>query len=303
MQAFYILIAFLAGCGLPLQAAANARLGRAVANPFAAATLQLFIAAALLLLMAAATEQLAALQGVVRAAWWQLLAGLASAAYVVAGIVLFPRLGAVVTVGLFIAGQACASLVLDGFGLFGIAVRPLVPQAWLGVAAIALGLALIVGAQAVRATGRAGWMLLAAGCGALLPVQGAINVSFVGVLGAPLAVAAASFVVATLGMGAVYLGMRRIGLGVKAGVAGLAAMPWWGWSGGLVGACYVTSVFTAMPRIGAAATIGFTIAGQQLVSILIDRYGLLGLPAGAISRKRLVGVMVLLGGVLSIKLA
>ena len=30
-----------------------------------------------------------------------------------------------------------------------------------------------------------------------------------------------------------------------------SGMPWWGWLGGLVGACYVTSVFTAMPRIGA----------------------------------------------------
>lgn len=301
-----ILIAFLAGCGLPLQAAANARLGRAVGNPFAAATLQLLIAAALLLLAAGVTGQLAALAHLAGASPWQLLAGLASAIYVVAGIVLFPRLGAVTTVGLLIAGQAGASLALDGLGLFGIPLRPPGLSTWLGAAAVALGIALIVGARSRAQAGapaRAAPMALAAACGALLPVQGALNVSFVAVLNAPLAVALTSFVVAGVGMGAVYLGTRALGLGGPPRAAGLAQLPWWGWSGGLVGACYITAVFTAMPRIGAAATIGFTIAGQQLVSLLIDRYGLLGLPGGPVPRARLAGAILLLGGVLSIKLA
>ncbi len=305
MNAFYILIAFLAGCGLPLQAAANARLSRALASPFAAATVQLLIAAVLLLLGAAATGQLGALQQLGHAAWWQPMAGLASAAYVVAGIVLFPRLGAVVTVGLFIAGQAGVSLLLDGFGLFGIAARGLGLQAGIGAAAVASGIVLIVRGQAsplVVRERRAGWMVLAAAAGALLPLQGAVNASFMRVLGAPLAVALSSFAVAALGMFAVFLAARGAGLAERPQAAGLSAMPWWGWLGGLVGACYVTSVFTAMPRIGAASTVGFTIAGQQLVSILIDRFGLLGLPGGAVSRTRLLGALVLLAGVVSIKL-
>jgi transporter family-2 protein len=305
MNAFYILIAFLAGCGLPLQAAANARLSRALASPFAAATVQLSIAAFLLILAAAAGGQLGALGQLGRSAWWQPLAGLASAAYVVAGLVLFPRLGAVVTIGLFIAGQAGASLLLDGLGLFGIAARDQGVQAWIGAAAVAAGILLIVRGQAGQAGGRedrAGWMLLAALAGALLPLQGAVNASFMRVLGAPLAVALTSFAVAALGMLAVFVAARATALAEPPRAAGLGAMPWWGWLGGLVGACYVTSVFMAMPHIGAAATVGFTIAGQQLVSILVDRFGLLGLPGGAVSRTRLLGATVLLAGVVSIKL-
>ena len=305
MNAFYILIAFLAGCGLPLQAAANARLGRAVASPFAAATVQLSIAAVLLLLGAAATGQLAALQRLGQASWWQPLAGLASAAYVVAGIVVFARLGAVLTVGLFIAGQASASLLLDGLGLFGIAARDFGVPAAIGAAAVAAGIVLIVRGQAGRGAvreARMGWMVLAAVAGALLPVQGAVNAGFMKVLGAPLAVALTSFAVAALGMLVVFLVARGARLAEPPHLAGLASMPWWGWLGGLVGACYVTSVFMAMPRIGAAATVGFTIAGQQLVSILIDRFGLLGLQGGAVSRTRLLGALVLLMGVVSIKL-
>ena len=63
---------------------------------------------------------------------WHLVGGLGSAIYITAGILLFPRLGSLVTVGLFIAGQMLASLALDGFG-------------WLGVAREALGLAGVAG--------------------------------------------------------------------------------------------------------------------------------------------------------------
>jgi uncharacterized membrane protein YdcZ (DUF606 family) len=64
----------------------------------------------------------------------------------------------------------------------------------------------------------------------------------------------------------------------------------------------VTSVFLALPVIGAAATVGFTIAGQQVVAILTDRFGLFGLPKSAVSGVRLAGALVLLAGVVSIKL-
>jgi transporter family-2 protein len=74
-------------------------------------------------------------------------------------------------------------------------------------------------------------------------------------------------------------------------------MPWWGWLGGFVGAYYVVTVFTAIPEIGTAATVGLTIVGQQLVSMIVDRYGLLRLPQRPISELRLTGVGLLLVGV------
>ena len=73
-------------------------------------------------------------------------------------------------------------------------------------------------------------------------------------------------------------------------------MPWWGWLGGLCGATYVTAVFMLMPEIGAAPVVVLTVAGQQLSSVVIDRYGLLRLPPREISPRRLTGVAVLLAG-------
>jgi transporter family-2 protein len=60
---------------------------------------------------------------------------------------------------------------------------------------------------------------------------------------------------------------------------------------------YVVTVFIAIPKIGTAATIGLTIVGQQLVSMLVDRYGLLQLPQRPISGLRLTSVGLLLVGV------
>ena len=56
---------------------------------------------------------------------WHLVGGLGSAIYITAGILLFPRLGAVTTVGLFITGQMFASLLLDGTGALGVEREPI----------------------------------------------------------------------------------------------------------------------------------------------------------------------------------
>ena len=74
-------------------------------------------------------------------------------------------------------------------------------------------------------------------------------------------------------------------------------MPWWGWLGALCGATYVTTVFSAIPAIGTAAAVGLTVAGQQLASLFVDRYGWFRLPRREISALRFGGVVVLLVGV------
>jgi transporter family-2 protein len=59
----------------------------------------------------------------------------------------------------------------------------------------------------------------------------------------------------------------------------------------------VTSVFTFIPEIGVAPTIALTVAGQQIASVFVDRYGLLRLPRRPVVASRLAGVAVLLAGV------
>ena len=99
----------------------------------------------------------------------------------------------------------------------------------------------------------------------------------------------------------VYTRDARGGERARPRLGGVAAMPWWGWLGGFAGATYVVTVFTALPAIGAAAAVGFTVAGQQAASVLVDRFGWFRLPRRPVSALRLAGVAVLLAGVATIK--
>jgi bacterial/archaeal transporter family-2 protein len=302
METIFVPLALFAGGLLPIQAGANAQLSKSVASPFAATTLQLLVGAAAFFLITTFAGSLAALAGLSDVPWWHAIGGLASALYVVSGILLFPRLGAVVTVGLFIAGQMLASVALDTSGILGVAPQSFDLATAAGTGAVLLGIIAIVKGKTASTTAQAitslpGWVLLAFVAGAILPIQGAVNALLRAELDAPLAVGTVSFAVATAGMALVFLLTAIATKTPKPQMGALPNMPWWGWLGGFVGAYYVVTVFMAIPEIGTAATVGLTIVGQQLVSMLVDRYGLLRLPQRPISGLRLTGVALLLAGV------
>jgi bacterial/archaeal transporter family-2 protein len=281
------------GSLLALQAAANVQLAAAMTSPLGASALQLAIGAALLLALATAAGSLGAFGALDGAEPWMLAGGLGSALYITAGIVLFPRVGAVAAVGLFIAGQMLTSVLLDAFGWIGVPHESPGPVTLAGAAAVIAGTWLVVQAQGGALAVRGAWIGLGLLAGAVLPVQGAINAQLRAELDAPIAVGAFSFVVATVAMVLLLTASRT----PAPRVAPLRAVPWWGWLGGACGATYVTSVFLLIPEIGAAPTVALTVAGQQLASVLVDRHGLLRLPRRPIHARRLAGVATLLAGV------
>jgi transporter family-2 protein len=290
-----VAVPFLLAVGslLALQAAANVQLATALTSPFSASALQLGIGAALLLALAAAAGALGAFGALAGAEPWTLAGGLGSALYITAGILLFPRIGAVAAVGLFVAGQMLASVLLDGFGWLGVEQHPPGAVTLAGGAATVAGIALVVRAHGGAKSVRAHWVALGLAAGAVLPVQGAVNAELRTEIGEPIAVAAFSFLVATAAMVLCLAAARA----PAPRLAPLGRVPWWGWLGGACGATYVTSVFLAIPEIGAAPTVALTVAGQQLASVLVDRHGLLRLPRRPITPPRLGGVATLLAGV------
>jgi len=167
-----------------------------------------------------------------------------------------------------------------------------------GTAAIVLGQSK---AAIEFSVARLGWIALALLAGAVLPVQGAVNGLLHADIGAPLTVGTVSFVVATLSMAFAFLIVMLLTRQPAPQIGQLPRMPWWGWLGGLAGAFYVTTVFSAIPVIGPAATVGLTVAGQQIASVFVDRYGWFRLPVREVSATRLAGVALLLAGVVLIK--
>lgn len=301
MDALFVPLSLFAGSLLAVQAGANTQLAKTTGSPFAATTIQVLIAGTLLLAVAAATGTLFAFRSLPSVPWWHASGGIATAIYVASTILLFPRLGAVVTVGLFIAGQMLASLGLDTLGIIGVPKQPPDASTIIGTLAVLVGAAAIVlgqkGATTNLSPSAFGWILLALLAGGVLPVQGAINGLLRSDIGAPFAVGTISFAVATLAMIVVLLITITLSDAPRPQLAGLTHMPWWGWLGAFCGATYVTTVFTAIPVIGTAAAVGLTVAGQQIASLFVDRYGWFRLPKREISRLRQVGVAILLAGV------
>jgi len=301
METVFVPLSLLAGSLLAVQAGANTQLSKAIGSPLAATTIQVLIAGTLLLAVAAATGTMFAFHGLPGAPWWHAIGGIATAIYVASTILLFPRLGAVVTVGLFVAGQMFASLGLDTLGVLGVPRRVPETATIIGMLAVLAGAAAIVfgqrGATNELSASKSGWIALALFAGAVLPVQGAINGLLRSDIGAPFVVGTISFAVATLTMIVVLLSTLALSNGPRPQLAGLAKMPWWGWLGAFCGATYVTTVFTAIPMIGTAAAVGLTVAGQQIASLFVDRYGWFRLPKREISSLRYGGVVLLLIGV------
>ena len=301
METLFVPLSLLAGGLLAVQAGANTQLSKSTGSPFAATTIQVFIAGTLLLLIAAATGTVAAFGSLAHVPAWHAIGGLATAIYVASTIILFPRLGAVVSVGLFIAGQMLASLALDTFGVLGVPQQHPDATTIVGTLAVLAGATAIVlgqkGATSELNAAKLGWILLALLAGAVLPVQGAINGLLRADIGAAFVVGTVSFAVATLTMALVLLLTLAFTDAPKPQIKGLATMPWWGWLGALCGATYVTTVFTAIPAIGTAAAVGLTVAGQQIASLFVDRFGWFRLPQRHISRLRAAGVVLLLVGV------
>lgn len=133
--------------------------------------------------------------------------------------------------------------------------------------------------------------------GAMLPMQAGINAGLARGWGHPLWAAAISFGVGTLALLGAAMGSR---LAVPSWQQ-LADIPAWSWSGGVLGAFYVTVMVIFAPKLGAATLLALVVAGQMLASTLLDHFGALGFPQQSISLPRLLGVVLLFLGVLLIR--
>jgi bacterial/archaeal transporter family-2 protein len=304
MYALFLSAAVLVGGLLAVQAAVNLQLNRAVGTPYGASTIQLGVATALLAVLALLAGGIGAAGLVDDVPAWQLLGGLASPLYITSGILLFPRLGAVAAVGLFVTGQMLASLALDLFGLLGVPRQPVSVGIVLGAAAVLVGITVIIRAQGAAArAGQLGWNGLGVLAGGALPVQGAVNARLRAGLHEPITVAMISFVVATLTIAVVLVVLLALRRTPTPRLESLGRrMPWWGWLGGACAAVYVTATFLLIPTIGAATTVALTVTGQQLASAAVDNYGLFRMPRRPLTPPRLAGLLLLIVGSVLVQL-
>lgn len=80
------------------------------------------------------------------------------------------------------------------------------------------------------------------------------------------------------------------------------SLPWYALLAGSMGLIVVGGVSFLIPRIGVAASITLIIAGQLLISSLLDHFGLLGVHSRPIELQRVLGLLIVfLGAWLTIR--
>ncbi len=139
--------------------------------------------------------------------------------------------------------------------------------------------------------------LMAVIAGAMLAVQAGLNSEMGRAVKSPVYGALISFVAGGLALFA-YCLVTRVPLG---NVRRAFELPWYYWLGGVLGGFYVFAIIILAPRLGVALTIGLTVAGQMIFSLIIDHYGLMGIPAHSINWMRVLGVSLIIGGVVLLR--
>lgn len=134
--------------------------------------------------------------------------------------------------------------------------------------------------------------------GAMTAYQPLINAKLNQHLDSPIWASFVSFAVGT----AALLALALIMSGGKFMSVETQGLKWWMWTGGLLGAVFVTVALYVVPYMGVAAMIAVMIAGQLVMAALLDHFGILSETANPITWQKTAGLMLLcLGAIITLK--
>ena len=141
------------------------------------------------------------------------------------------------------------------------------------------------------------YLLIALLAGAMMPTQAATNGRMASFVESPILAALISFAVGTIAL----LVYALLAGETFASLAAAKNAPAIAWIGGFLGAFFVASATLLVPRIGVAMTFSLFIAGQMIVTLIIDHFGLLGVPVKEVSLTRVGGILLITAGVVLIR--
>jgi transporter family-2 protein len=139
-----VLLAAIAGVLVGMQAPVNARLGRELGSVQAATFSFVIGTVALVLIASLFYGGLGSFANVGRAPSWALVGGLLGAVYVTVAILTVRTLGVSGLTATVISGQLAAAIVIDRFGLLGVAKQPIDTGRIVGFVLLVAGVILVV---------------------------------------------------------------------------------------------------------------------------------------------------------------
>jgi len=142
-------------------------------------------------------------------------------------------------------------------------------------------------------------VILALLAGACFPIRAGVNARLSAWARSPLLASVISFSVGTIALVTCTLALR-VPLPPR---EESRSLPWWAWTGGLLGAIAVLSAILLAPRLGAASTLALIITGQMIASLALDHLGIIGYPMRPIILPRLAGAGLVVVGIALIQVS
>lgn len=144
MNLLWISLALAGGMVLPVQAAMNARLGKELGSPARGALASFIVGGlALIVYLIATRGHMPQAASYARVPAWAWMGGLLGAFFVGAVILLTPRIGVASLMGLIVAGQIGASVIIDHYGLLDLPRYPFNGWRLVGVCLVVAGAVLV----------------------------------------------------------------------------------------------------------------------------------------------------------------
>ncbi|REJ79265.1 MAG: DMT family transporter [Acidobacteria bacterium] len=141
------------------------------------------------------------------------------------------------------------------------------------------------------------FILLAVTVGMAGTAQAAINNKLNEFIVSPMVVALVSFIVGGLAL-LIYIVVSADSL---SSIWTAKNVPWYAWTGGVLGAYFVACTVILVPRLGVALTFSLIIAGQMVLTLIIDHYAMFGVPERPVTLARMGGVAAIILGVVLIR--
>lgn len=93
------------------------------------------------------------------------------------------------------------------------------------------------------------------------------------------------------------LGIIAVMIFTKSKLIGLKKIPLYLYTGGFVGILTVLFNNAGYTHLGASLTIALGLLGQSVTSIIVDHYGLFGVPVVRFNQKKTFGLLIIAAGV------
>ena len=305
------------GIGMPMQTSINAQLGRRVGSPFLAALINFTVGIIALILFTLIVERslMIPVGNILEAPRWILLGGVFAVVFVTGNILLMPRIGSVQTAILPAMGQILMGTMIDTFGWFHSAMRPMGFLRGTGVALVFAGVVIVILAKNRNAAAKAGlagnagakaglaqkenrtpyvwlWRLFGVFVGMCMASQTAVNSHLGLVVESRLFASIINF---SVGLSILII-LNLILLKTKKPGDKTGKAPAWLLAGGLFGALFVVGNIITAQVIGTGMAVVILLTGLMIGGLLVDQFGLFRSARRPVTFKEILGILIMVAG-------